>query len=270
MGEMMVGVIKKVYKFIVPYKLRMELIEFFTFWYPVRFFNTLRYQVKDTFLKITRKDILLKGDNKVSILIPTLSKGKQADHLPKLKKLLSTYLPQQTFNHYEALVYCDGRNEMVEAMVKSLCDDRIKIFYTDNTLAKWGHPQTRMGITLATGEYFVRLNDDNKPYKNYIQSLVSGFDQKIGVVYGRVIYKGDARKAHDSSLMKSFVIPGDREGGLRITNIDCMNYMVKTDLAKKYVEHWNDKFEADWFFIEAMLLDGIKAKFIDRIIGDKY
>jgi hypothetical protein len=232
--------------------------------------NTLCYQLKDIFLGRTRDKIYLKGDKKVSILIPTLSSGKQADHLPKLKKLLSEYLPLQTYTNYEALVYCDGRNAMVEDMVKSLCDERIKIFFTENTLAKWGHPQTRLGINSANGDYFVRLNDDNKPYLNYLNTLVCGFEQNVGLVYGRVIFKGDAREAHNTSLKYSFVIPSDREGVLRPDNIDCMNFMVKTKWAKKYVEYWNDSFAADWVFIEAMLKDGIKTKFVDRIIGDKF
>jgi len=198
-----------------------------------------------------------------------LSQGRQADHLPKLMELLSDYLPVQTHSNYEAIVYCDGPNPIVEEMVRSLKDSRIKVLFTDMTLAKWGHPQTRLGIGAASGDYFLRLNDDNRPYRDYLQTLLGTFEQGLGIVYGRVIFKGEARRVHDSSLKNSFVIPGDREGVLKIQNIDCMNYMVKMNFAKKYVEHWNDSFAADWSFIEAMLKDGVKARFVDRIIGDK-
>lgn len=100
-------------------------------------------------------------------------------------------------------------------MAMGLKDNRIKVFSTDNTIGKWGHPQTRMGIIAATGSFFVRMNDDNKPYKNYLKFLIDGFDYGIGIVYGRVIYKGEAIKVHYSSLAKSFVIPGDSNGTLR-------------------------------------------------------
>jgi hypothetical protein len=77
-----------------------------------------------------------KCEGKVSIVIPTLSKGTQASFLPKLMRLLSEYLPAQTHGDYEAIVYCDGLNPFVENMVRSLNDKRIRVFATDQTLAK--------------------------------------------------------------------------------------------------------------------------------------
>jgi hypothetical protein len=231
--------------------------------------NTGRYLTRDVLLFYFQPRKQGVKNEKVSIIVPTLSKGKQADHLPKLKILLSEYLPNQSHKNYETLVFCDGPNQMVEEMVKSLNDNRIKVYSTDKTIGKWGHPQTRMGILAATGSFFVRMNDDNKPYKNYLQILANGFDQEIGIVYGRVIYKGDARRVYNSALVNSFLVPGDTEGALRFKNIDCMNYIVRMDLAKKFVNNWNDDFAADWFFIEALLKDGVKAKFIDNIVGEK-
>jgi hypothetical protein len=235
----------------------------------IRTMNTFKYRVRDVCLTISRKNLSGKNMGKVSIIIPTLGKGAQANHLPKLKQLLSKYLPDQAYRNYEALVYCDGPNRLVEDMVSLLGDDRIKVYHTDCTMGKWGHPQTRMGILAATGDYCVRMNDDNKPYANYLQTLVNGHGEGVGITYGRVVYKGEARKAHDHSLRRSFVIPGDRKGLLRRANIDCMNYMIKMELAKKYADFWGDTYGADWLFLEALLKNDIKAKFIDRIIGEK-
>ena len=238
--------------------------------YDVRDLNTFGYQVRDIVLRNCEIKKSRRGNGKVSIIIPTLSKDKQADHLPMLMRLLSEYLPNQIHKNYEAIVYCDGPNKMVEEMVTGLNDSRIKVYTTDQTLAKWGHPQTRMGIAAATGDFFVRMNDDNKPYKNYLHTLINSFDEEIGIAYGRVVYKGEARRVHGSSLVYSFVIPGDKMGQLKFRNIDCMNYMVKMDIARKYVDSWDDSFEADWRFLEALLKDGIKAKFCDKIVGEKY
>jgi hypothetical protein len=233
-------------------------------------FNTGRFQIRNVFLLCMKPKPLKRLHGKVSIIIPTLSRGVQADHLSKLEVLLKEYLPKQTHENYEAIVYCDGPNKMVEDMVVSLKDRRIKVFSTDVTLGKWGHPQTRLGIQEAVGTFFVRMNDDNKPYNNYLQTLVNGFDGEGDIVYGRVVYKGEARMVHGSSLIGSFILPADRAGTLRFRNIDCMNYMVKMELAKSYVKHWDDRYAADWFFLEALLNNGVKAKFCDVIIGEKF
>lgn len=232
--------------------------------------STYRYQVRDVILWFFKPRQPADIGKKVSVLIPTLGKGKQSDHLLKLKKLLSVYFPNQSHKNYELLVYCDGPNKDVDKMVASLGDSRIKVYSTESTMGKWGHPQTRMGINYMTGDFFVRVNDDNKPYKDYLRVLINGFEQETGIVYGRIIFKGEARKRHLRSLSNSFIIPGDKEGALKEKNIDCMNFMVRLNLAKEYVSSWNDDFAADWFFLEAMLKDGIKAKFIDTIIGEKF
>ena len=49
-----------------------------------------------------------------------------------------------------------------------------------------------------------------------------------------------------------------------------MCYMINMDVARKYVEYWNDGAPADWFFLEALLRDGVKNKFTERIIGEKF
>jgi SAM-dependent methyltransferase len=236
---------------------------------PYKNLKTWLRQIK-SFLSYLRFNLQDTSNKKVSIIVPTLSKGLQADHLFKLKKLLSVYLPNQTHKNYEVIVYCDGPNDMVRRLVASLKDKRIKLYSTDNPLEKWGQPQTRLGVNLATGDFFVRVNDDNKPYRYYLQSLVSAFDCDTGIVYGRVIFKGAARKTHNLALCDSFVIPQDKTGELKYMNIDSFCYMVRMDLVKEHIESWDDTYTADWFFLAALLKNGVKYKFIDRIIGEKF
>lgn len=209
---------------------------------------------------------------KISLIIPTLSKGKQSDHFPKLKKLLSEYLPKQTYKNYEANVWCDGPNEKVEKMVMSLHDERIKVYSSKETIGLWGMPQTRQGIEMAEGDFFVRMNDDNIPYKNYLQTLIEGFEEGVGIVYGRVIFRGEARRRWGFVFKEanSFILPKDKEGTLCMGNIDCMNYMVRMDLAKSFVNNWINKEVADWNFIETLLKNNVKAVFINKIIGEKF
>lgn len=207
----------------------------------------------------------------VSIVIPTLARGQHAGRLATLKALLAEHLPAQTHQNYEAIVYCDGHNDNVERMVAELDDARVHVYATDDTVeSSWGHPQTRLGIDAAQGDYFVRINDDNKPYPDYLRTLLQGFPGDTGISYARVIFKGDARRAYSCLLHGSFVIPRDHSGVLENGNIDCLCYMVRMDLTRRYRDYWGDMYAADWRFLEVMLAAGVKANYTNRLVADKY
>lgn len=171
------------------------------------------------------------------------------------------------YSQIEAIL--NSMNEMLERMVNCLNDNRVKVLSSEKTLGKWGHPQTRAGITLGEGDYFVRMNDDNKPYPWYLETLLVEFSKEVDVTYGRVNFTDRARKDHGPSLRSSYLIPQDTAGRLAFTNIDCMNYMVRMKIAKKYSNSWDDTFGADWAFVAALIKNGCKFKFVDRIIGEK-
>jgi cellulose synthase/poly-beta-1,6-N-acetylglucosamine synthase-like glycosyltransferase len=252
-------------------------------WVRYNFREKANYEIKKKRRYEKKYEIKEKGnpDDLISIIIPTLSKGIQKDHFFKLKDLLSKYLPSQTYSNYEAIVISDGKNEKVKKFIESMKDKRIRFFESEET-RKWGHPQTRLGIRLARGNFFVRMNDDNVPFNNYLQVLRRGFEKNIGVVYARVFFKGDAYKRHNSSFNYifrlinfikfgySFVLPQDIYGILRPRNIDCMNYMVDMKLARKYVDYYSDSFDADWLFLKHLLNLGVAVKFIDKVIGEKW
>jgi hypothetical protein len=208
--------------------------------------------------------------DKVTILIPTLCMGSQVGHLETLHRLLNEFLPMQTHKNYQAIVYCDGPNQAIADLVDAIQDPRIKLVTTSQTLALWGHPQTRSGISMAEGAYFVRMNDDNRPFPHFLETLMRGLSGEVGFAYARVIFKGDARNAYDKLLKTSYLIPQDRKGMLRIGNIDCMCFMVRTEIAKRFVSCWTDDYAADWQFIESMIDSGITGNFVDRIIGEKW
>ena len=53
----------------------------------------------------------------VSLVVPTLCKGYHAHRIASLRALLEKYLPDQSYEHYEALVVSDGPNAAVEDLV---------------------------------------------------------------------------------------------------------------------------------------------------------
>ncbi len=218
------------------------------------------------------------ADRLISTIIPMVGEGDlNRRYFPSLQEMLRTYLPRQDHKKYEVLVYCDGPNDTVRQYIDGLGDKRIKYFALERQAGRWGNPQTREGIKAATGDFFVRMNCDNRPYSDYFSALLGGFYQApdVGVTYGRVVFKGVARREHEGAFTKpdnelwAFMLPKDRSGALRLMNIDCMNYMTRMDLAKRFVNEWDDTRDADWMFLEGLLKNETKTKFIDRLIGEK-
>ena len=216
----------------------------------------------------------------VEIIIPFPAQGrvsaqKHDYYLRSLRKLITTHLPQQTYTNYCATVYCDGENSEVRSLLANKADHRFGYRCTDGTESGWGHVQTRLGILESDAMFIVRMNCDNEPFPEYLGALISGFADGIDAVYGRVIYSGPAAREHLPTFadypnaLQAFVLPKDKSGALEFRNIDCMNYMVRTETAKCHASFWSQSFVADWDFIEAVSNHGRAAAFIDRIIGYK-
>jgi len=216
----------------------------------------------------------------VEIIIPFPAQGRVSPpkhdyYLRNLRKLITTYLPQQTFSKYTATIYCDGENPEVCSLIEKLSDNRFRYKSTDGNESGWGHVQTRMGILESEADFIVRMNCDNEPFPEYLEALLSGFADGIDAVYGRVIYSGLAALEHLPTFadypnaLQAFVLPKDKSGTFEFRNIDCMNYMVRSEAAKRHASFWSQSFVADWDFIEAVSNNGFTAAFIDRIVGYK-
>jgi glycosyltransferase involved in cell wall biosynthesis len=205
-------------------------------------------------------------DTLISVIIPVYCKGRYQSQLALLRRLLSEYLASQTYSNYEAIVIPDGPDDDVSAMVENLNDKRIRCYATKTHQGLWGHQPTRVGISLARGGFFVRMNQDNRPYPDYLETLYKAFREEVGFSYARVEFKDEARKHLTGATP---FIPGDSEGALKWGNIDCMNYMVRIAHARTFRWYWNNSFEADWRFMEGLLRHRVQGRFIDRVVGDK-
>jgi len=243
----------------------------------------LRLRARSLFLLLKQPRWKTTKDNSavtVEMIIPFPAQGrvsakKQDYYLRNLRKLITTYLPQQTFSKYAATIYCDGENPEVRSLIEKLSDNRFRYKRTDCKESGWGHVQTRLGILESEADFIVRMNCNNQPFPEYLEALISGFSDGIDAVYGRVIYSGPAARDHLPTFadypneLQAFVLPKDRVGELEFRNIDCMNYMVRSEPAKCHASFWSESFVADWDFIREISKNGHKTKFIDRIIGYK-
>jgi hypothetical protein len=216
----------------------------------------------------------------VEIIIPFPAQGRVSPlkhdyYMRSLRKLITTHLSQQTYTNYRATIYCDGENPEVSSLLEKIADHRFSYRSTDGKESSWGHVQTLLGILESEASFIVRMNCDNEPFPEYLEALLSGFADGIDAVYGRVIYSGPAAREHlptfadYPNVLQAFVLPKDKSGVLEFRNIDCMNYMVRSEAAKRNASFWSQSFVADWDFIDAVSNHGLAAAFVDRIIGYK-
>ena len=215
----------------------------------------------------------------VELIIPfpgadKVSHKKHRYYFQSLHHLVGRYLQRQTHRSFVATIYCDGENPAAQKLVKQFGDSRFR-YKSINAISNYGHTQTRLGILESEADFIVRMNCDNEPFPEYLEVLLSGFHADVDATYGRVIYKGPAAREHFTTFvdypnqLQSFLLPKDRYGSLEFRNIDCMNYMVRAEIAKSHASLWGDSFVSDWDFIREVSVGGKKAGFVDRIIGYK-
>ncbi len=183
---------------------------------------------------------------KVTIITPTF------DRLDSLKEAVDCVI-KQSYQNWEYFIVADGHDPRVRRLVQNLNDKRIKYLFTLHT-GYVGHLQRTFALKFAKGEFVFCLDDDNIIRRDYIEKMVDGFtDKETGYVVCQIDY-GDGR----------FIKP---QLPLRVGNIDMLNYMVRTDLAKK-VGGWIpfDLYEADYIFI-AKISKISKGKFVPEILG---
>lgn len=232
--------------------------------------ESFQYYIPNDFKRYVRRPPPSPG--LISIVIPVYCQKKYEACFQAFQKLLGEYLPAQTHQHYEAMIISDGPDPKVRAFVKSLNDPRNRLIELNKTHGHWGHVATKIGISSARGSFFVRMNQDNHPYPDYLETLYRGFAGNVDFVYARVEFKGLARETYKGNFTTpgTFMLPMDQGGLLQAANIDCMNYMVRMPWARRHQYHWKNRLDADWCFVEALLKHGAKTGFIDKKIGDKY
>lgn len=223
--------------------------------------------------RYSRADKRLSGTQQsmVSLIVPTLCKGHQANRIVSLRKLLQKYLPDQVYANFEVVVISDGPNAAVESLVEEIGDPRISYRSTSETSGFGGLPETKLGFEMCRGEYCLRMNDDNEPYPNYLAALLGGFEQGIDFVYARVVFKDEARSFWRSHFagMSSYILPNDKAGTIHANNVDWMNFMFRTNVARRHGDSMCRSPYGDWEFITELLAHDVPGRFIDRLIGNK-
>ena len=198
-----------------------------------------------SYIKNTKKEL-----KKFSIIIPTYKRQELLNRAMNSVK-------NQNYKNYEVIVCSDGYSKEDKQCVLNMNDTRfIYNFIEKKEFKNWGHAQRNAMISKCTGDYTIWLDDDNTIEKDY---LSFSNNELINNQYGMLVYK----IKHNACG----IIP--RYQSITGGNIDTLNVMVRTDIAKK--TEWGMSYDADFFAIKDMekncLENNLMVVYFEKIIG---
>ena len=191
-----------------------------------------------------------KSNKKFSIIVPTYKRTEI------LNRALNS-IKNQTYKNYEVIVCSDGYSREDEICVQNFKDDRFTYRCIDKSEQKnWGHMQRNEMISFCKGDYTIFLDDDNIIYSDYLEYANNITDRD----YGMLIFK----------IKHNYVGVIPKDIGVVLGEIDTLNIMVKTDIAKSF--KWLMQYDADYYFIKECerycLKTGTPIRYLDKVIGN--
>jgi glycosyltransferase involved in cell wall biosynthesis len=167
---------------------------------------------------------------KVSIIIPCYNQGQFLDEAVNS-------VVNQTFTDYEIIVINDGStDELSIEVLKSYKKHKTKVYHTDNQ----GLAAARnYGISLATGEYILPLDADDKIGSTYLEKAIPILDAnpEIGIVYCKARLFGIKNRRCD-------LPPFDADRILLQNLIFCTAFFRRSDWAK--CNGYNPNMKGGW------------------------
>jgi hypothetical protein len=166
----------------------------------------------------------------VDFIIPTHYR------LNELRLMLSSLKAQICGDWIATVVIDNTKNEDIENVILSFCDERIRHIYTDKTYNDWGHTPRQLGKQISQCKYVVMTGDDNYYTPNFVCEI-----QKTCIAhqYPEMIYFDMIHSHYEYSFFKC---------SLGMNQIDMGAFATRTDIAKSI--ELSKTYAADGFFIE--------------------
>jgi glycosyltransferase involved in cell wall biosynthesis len=105
---------------------------------------------------------------KISICIPTFNRIN-------LLPLAIESVLQQTYQNFELIICDDGSRDGTPELMSEYTDSRIKYIRHSQNIGKSNN--MRSGFDVATGEYFIKFDDDDRLTPTFLESTVAVFKQ---------------------------------------------------------------------------------------------
>ena len=187
---------------------------------------------------------------KFSVIVPT------KDRTELLRRALNS-VQNQNYQNYEVFVCGEGYDIGDEQCAESF-GDKFSYYFLDPLpeFKNWGNIQRNEMVKMCTGDYTIWLDDDNIIYPDYLEYANNTIDKD----YGMLIFK----------IKHNYVGVIPKDIGVVLGEIDTLNVMIKTDIAKSF--KWLMQYDADYYFIKECerycLQTGIPIRYLDKIIGN--
>lgn len=207
--------------------------------------------------------------------------------LPKMSVVVTTYkryknlivvieqlMRQTIIEKIERICVSDGYDEEVEAICSYY---KLKYLFCnkeENKGSSKGHLARDTGIENVNSEYLCLWDDDNYYYDHAAQSLLECIKNKdIGVcdiLFKKISpneSKNYSRNLNSDEIYRK--IPDNWNGEFVLRQIDTMNIVVRTSLARK--EKWSDidLYEGDFYWLNNLIKYNPKISYSSQIIGIK-
>jgi glycosyltransferase involved in cell wall biosynthesis len=106
--------------------------------------------------------------SKITVCIPTF---QRVDILPfAIESVL-----QQSYKNFELIICDDGSTDGTAELMSQYTDDRIKYIRHQQNIGKSNN--MRSGFDAASGEYFIKFDDDDRLTPNFLERTVAIFQQ---------------------------------------------------------------------------------------------
>ena len=141
--------------------------------------------------------------------MPLVTMVVAAYNRPKPILSLLYSLLVQTWQEFEIIVVHDGVGEVIQEVVTSLDDSRIRFYETDRRYNDFGNSSKELGSLLAAGEYIGHTNDDNYYAPVYFEAMLCAMLQAdADFAYCNMVHSHQGYAAFDTHP-----VPGRIDGG---------------------------------------------------------
>ena len=218
--------------------------------------------IKKTIHKIQEEVSKCKKDQPVHVIIPTYNRHGS------LIQLLSQ-IHKQTYRNVRVHVCSDGPDQVVARIVDNFnvdSDILYQYYHLDNHQGCWGAPCRRHILKqIPDTGFVVFVDDDNYIYPDYINNMYRKAVDGADLVVCKILYL-NFPSTDGQGVLAEKVVP--EKPAISQGDIDSLNTMVKTNIAKENIAKWSDiDYNHDFTFFNACAQNN-NVIFIDEILGE--
>ena len=173
-------------------------------------------------------------------------------------------LAAQTKQNFNVIVYHDGYNPLIEAVVsdfrKLFPNIQTEFKFSDHRYNDYGHSLREIALMEATSKYLLLTNDDNYYTPNFIEELMPALESGnfdisyCNMIHSHMTYRSPSPIGYQPLYTQT-----------QLGWIDIGSFIFNTKLGQ--AAGFSDRgFDADGLFLERMMRNGARAFKIEKFL----